>query len=54
MIFCLGERAERPYKTRAMTRKQIEISVVIFTILLVFTFCFALYKVGVQVGLIDG
>jgi hypothetical protein len=50
--FGLGWRGCGAYNPLAMTRPQIEKSVIIFTVALVFTFCYALYRVCLQVGII--
>jgi hypothetical protein len=50
--FGLGWRAGAAYNPLAMTRPQIEKSVYVFTAALVFTFCYALYRLCLQVGII--
>ncbi|MDB6078733.1 MAG: hypothetical protein JWO82_2480 [Akkermansiaceae bacterium] len=52
MIFCLGSRPRRAYNAPAMTRTQIEKSVYVFTFFLVVAFCYALYRLALQVGII--
>ena len=48
--FRLGRAGSPPYKRPAMTRKQIDVSVYIFLILLIAFFCYAVWGVLGMVG----